>query len=103
MAIPQLPPDQIAVQCEQRLCVEGCTLTYNGLLLQIVTWMESCLIGTHTTSSYIYLYTSGWSRGSVPGAETPTLFFTINAFEWGLMVGTMDENDDNTLKLFGNI
>ena len=27
---------------------------YNGLLLQIVTWMESCLIGTYTTSSYIY-------------------------------------------------
>ena len=23
-------------------------------LLQIVTWMENCLIGTHTTSSYIY-------------------------------------------------
>ena len=26
----------------------------DGLLLQIVIWMESCLIGTHTTSSYIY-------------------------------------------------
>ena len=25
-----------------------------GLLLKIVTWMESGLIGTHTTSSYIY-------------------------------------------------
>ena len=28
----------------------------NGLILQIVTWMESCLIGAHTTSSYIYMY-----------------------------------------------
>ena len=37
-----------------RLRVEDRTLTYNGLLLQIVTWMESCLIGTQTTSPYIY-------------------------------------------------
>ena len=36
------------------LRVEDRNLTYNCLLLQIVTWMESCLIGTHLTSSYIY-------------------------------------------------
>ena len=42
--------------CESRLCFEDCTLTYKGLHLQIVTWMEGCLIGTHTTSSNIYLY-----------------------------------------------
>ena len=35
-------------------CAEDRTLTYNGLLLQIVPWMETCLIGTHTTSSHIY-------------------------------------------------
>ena len=29
-------------------------LTYNGYLLQILTWIESCLIGTHTTSSYFF-------------------------------------------------
>lgn len=28
-------------------------LRLNGLLLSIVIWMESCLIGTNTTSSYI--------------------------------------------------
>ena len=41
------------VWCEPRLRVEVRTLTYNGLLLQIVIWMEGCVIGTHTTSSYI--------------------------------------------------
>ena len=30
------------------------TFNYNGLLLQIVTWMQCCVIGTHTISSYIY-------------------------------------------------
>ena len=38
------------------LRVEDRTLTYNGLLLYIVTWMESCLIGTLTAFSYIYMY-----------------------------------------------
>ena len=37
------------------LRVEDHTLANNGLLLQIVTWMKSCLIGTHTTSFYIFL------------------------------------------------
>ena len=35
--------------------VEGSTLTFNGLFSQIVTWMESCLIDIHTTSSHIFL------------------------------------------------
>ena len=52
---------QMVIQCQAhdfcgpRLHVEDRTLTYNCLLLQIVTWMDSCLIGTNTTSSYIYL------------------------------------------------
>ena len=33
----------------------SCTLTYNSLHLQILTWMESCIIGTHTTCSYFLL------------------------------------------------
>lgn len=35
--------------------VEDRTLTYRkGLPLQIVTWIEICLVGTHTTFCYIY-------------------------------------------------
>ena len=51
-----LGPSQsrITVWCEQRLGIKDRTLTYNCLLLQIVTWMVSCLIATHNTSSYIY-------------------------------------------------
>ena len=45
----------LSVRCEPRLCAEDRTLTYNGLLLQIVTWMESCLIGTNTRSFEIYI------------------------------------------------
>ena len=44
-----------AVRSEPRLRIEDRTLTYNGLHLQIMTWMKSCLTGTHTTSSYIYI------------------------------------------------
>ena len=43
---------KLAVRCEPMFHVEGRILTHNGLLL--FAWMESCLIGTHTTSSYIY-------------------------------------------------
>ena len=32
----------------------GHTLTYNGLLSQIVTWMDSYLIGTRAPSFYIF-------------------------------------------------
>lgn len=32
---------------DQRLHVEGRNFTYKGLLLQVVTWMESCLITPH--------------------------------------------------------
>ena len=41
--------------------VKDCTLTYNGLLLQIMTCMYSCLICSHTmaTSSYIYIQYTG--------------------------------------------
>ena len=34
--------------------VEDRSLTYNGLLFQIATWMKNCLIGTQATSSFIY-------------------------------------------------
>ena len=37
---------------------DGHTFTYNGLLLPILTRMESCLIDTHTTPSYIYIHSS---------------------------------------------
>ena len=45
-----------AVHCEPGLRVEGLTLTYNDLLLHIVTWMENGLVDTLNTSSYIYLH-----------------------------------------------
>ena len=48
-------PLQLDVRCEPRLRVEDRTLTYNGFF-QIVIWMESGLIGTHTTSSYTYIF-----------------------------------------------
>ena len=35
--------------------VEDCNLILKGFLLQIVTWMKSCLVGTHTTSFYIFI------------------------------------------------
>ena len=41
------------VRCELRLRVEDRTLANNGLFLQIVIWMESCVIGMHTTSNFI--------------------------------------------------
>ena len=49
-----LGPFLLFARCEPRLRIKGLTLTYNGLLLTIVIWMESCLISTNTTSSYIY-------------------------------------------------
>ena len=44
----------LAVRCQPRLFVEERTLTYNGLLLQIVTSIESCLFDSDTTFSSIY-------------------------------------------------
>ena len=41
------------------LRVKDRTLTHNGLLLQIVTRIESCFIGIHTTSSVISFYYQG--------------------------------------------
>ena len=48
-----------SVWAKGRLRVEGRSLTYYCLLfiIYIVIWIESCLIGTHTTSSYLYGYT----------------------------------------------
>ena len=48
---------KIAVWCKSWLRVEDCTLPIIMIIvyfLYIVTWMESCLIGTHTPSFYSY-------------------------------------------------
>ena len=47
-------PLKLAVWCEPRLQVEDRTLTYNGLLLQIVTWRR--VVSLELIPQYIFLY-----------------------------------------------
>lgn len=55
--------------------------TYLGPFLQIITWMETCLISTHTTSDiYIYIY------NIVKNA------IRVNKREWGMQCMTLTKN-----------
>lgn len=48
--------------CEPMLCDEGRYFTYNGLLLQIVTRKESCLIGTNLNEKQLQKHSKSQER-----------------------------------------